>query len=313
MQTVTLTPHFLYFLWNAAGELLYVGETDNLARRFAEHQRDKRKISWWHEVARQTFQTYDSRMLAKMAESDAIATMNPRYNERGKTVRSNLSAAHPVEWNGQTYRWSRDARWARFFDAAGVKWLYGEYGTYEAPSFGLFVLKCTHRKPHIFIPANKEKSSFELPDLKLAVYRAAFIEICSLIPALAQPQSCLVGVSSHNRYRPPMLYQFTIPIRTDSVPQQVMFNGCMCDGTFETIYEPHTPDGSVVLKPYDEGQETWATIAKAYDEASQALKPADGPPTWSEDAIDWPATMQHAFDRWYSAPASDVEDEWEDF
>lgn len=69
----------LYRLYNAAGELLYIGMSDNPSRRFVEHatsQPWRRKIS-----VRETGAWYESRAEAHEAEMKAIRAEAPRYNE----------------------------------------------------------------------------------------------------------------------------------------------------------------------------------------------------------------------------------------
>lgn len=67
----------LYRFYSDSGELLYVGISDNPARRWREHGAAK---PWWHEVASTTIERYASRELADSAERSAIRSESPRYN-----------------------------------------------------------------------------------------------------------------------------------------------------------------------------------------------------------------------------------------
>lgn len=70
-------PTAIYRLFDAEGELLYVGVTTNPSRRFSQH---KAKKSWWPEVARKDILWMDTYHAAVMAEEDAIYRENPAKN-----------------------------------------------------------------------------------------------------------------------------------------------------------------------------------------------------------------------------------------
>lgn len=67
----------LYRLYDASGDLLYVGITFHPPRRWTQH---KAKQGWWPEVNRKDIQWFDTRIAASRAELDAIAAEKPRYN-----------------------------------------------------------------------------------------------------------------------------------------------------------------------------------------------------------------------------------------
>lgn len=67
----------LYRLFAADGELLYIGITKNLARRFERHAAEK---DWWPEVSRKAIEWYETRDAAEIAEEAAIKIKKPRYN-----------------------------------------------------------------------------------------------------------------------------------------------------------------------------------------------------------------------------------------
>ena len=72
--------HYVYKLFNAAGDVLYVGRTSGaLKGRLREHYS---KREWAREqVVRCTTEKYKSRKDASLAERYAIATLKPRYNK----------------------------------------------------------------------------------------------------------------------------------------------------------------------------------------------------------------------------------------
>src|ERR1700722_11972509 len=73
------TPTALYRLYDAKGNLLYVGITGNIKARFAMHAESK---SWWPEVARKTVQWHLARDIAAEAEVKAIKLERPLHNIR---------------------------------------------------------------------------------------------------------------------------------------------------------------------------------------------------------------------------------------
>ncbi|MFF8297720.1 GIY-YIG nuclease family protein [Streptomyces globisporus] len=67
----------LYRLRDAAGQLLYVGISEDPLRRWPEHAKDK---SWWPEVASFSQEWHDDRLHAQAAEAIAIRTERPLHN-----------------------------------------------------------------------------------------------------------------------------------------------------------------------------------------------------------------------------------------
>jgi predicted GIY-YIG superfamily endonuclease len=80
--------HAVYRLYDEGMSLLYVGESNNPPRRFAEHARSK---AWWDEVVQDSDHMVvtwyragsarEAERLAKVQESHAIRTELPRYNQ----------------------------------------------------------------------------------------------------------------------------------------------------------------------------------------------------------------------------------------
>ena len=67
----------LYRLWDANGELLYVGISKSAMRRLADHQRGK---PWADEINSVTITNVSTRAEAERMEIEAIANENPKYN-----------------------------------------------------------------------------------------------------------------------------------------------------------------------------------------------------------------------------------------
>nr|BFF25036.1 hypothetical protein GCM10025732_30010 [Glycomyces mayteni] len=67
----------LYRMFNARGELLYVGITGNLTSRLAAHEREK---PWWSEVSQILTEHHDSRGQVEAAERAAVIREHPKYN-----------------------------------------------------------------------------------------------------------------------------------------------------------------------------------------------------------------------------------------
>lgn len=82
--------HVLYRFYDADGQLLYVGITNSISRRFKAHASDK---PWWPDVADCRIAFYPSRAALARAEEDAIKYEKPRYNIRPTSIRQPRRAA----------------------------------------------------------------------------------------------------------------------------------------------------------------------------------------------------------------------------
>ena len=69
--------HTLYRHFNSNGDLLYIGITNNVARRTKDHDRNS---YWFSEVARIDLEHFESRDAVLAAETDAIGKELPKYN-----------------------------------------------------------------------------------------------------------------------------------------------------------------------------------------------------------------------------------------
>lgn len=76
-QPVIGTGHTLYRLFNAEGDLLYIGHTGDLTVRLRCHKSDK---AWWSEVSRIESVEHWPKEAAIEAERAAIRSESPRYN-----------------------------------------------------------------------------------------------------------------------------------------------------------------------------------------------------------------------------------------
>lgn len=78
LHSVPSQPCSLYRFFDAHGELLYVGITDHLPGRLAEHQGEK---EWWRDVAYVAVEHFGSRYEARVAEQAAIDAGRPIRNQ----------------------------------------------------------------------------------------------------------------------------------------------------------------------------------------------------------------------------------------
>jgi hypothetical protein len=75
--TPAARPHALYRFFGPAGDLLYVGITNNPARRFAQHGVSR---EWWLEVETIRMERFPTREAVLAAEKRAIVEEHPKYN-----------------------------------------------------------------------------------------------------------------------------------------------------------------------------------------------------------------------------------------
>lgn len=79
-------PHFVYELWGAFGECLYVGYTSDLPGRLHTHS----KTHWWEDVREVKAKMHYGRTAALDGERHLIATHQPTHNVQG-TERDRLA------------------------------------------------------------------------------------------------------------------------------------------------------------------------------------------------------------------------------
>ncbi len=70
-------PGVVYRMFNAAGDLLYIGCTTRFIRRMTDHEHNR---PWWSEVASITVEHFESGYQAAKAEAVAIRSEAPRHN-----------------------------------------------------------------------------------------------------------------------------------------------------------------------------------------------------------------------------------------
>lgn len=77
-------PTSVYFVRSRRGRLLYVGKSNNVRLRLAQHARDPRKRGWWPAVDMSKTRTvrFSNRVYASIAEVVAIVCLLPRHNIR---------------------------------------------------------------------------------------------------------------------------------------------------------------------------------------------------------------------------------------
>ena len=108
----------VYRLYDAEGQLLYVGMTGNLGVRYAEHRRDK---PWWSEVARRSATWYPSRKEALAVERLAIRDEGPKYNKRGAEDEAEKAAQRlRGKVSQDAYQLRRKTMWSCIED--GLSW-----------------------------------------------------------------------------------------------------------------------------------------------------------------------------------------------
>lgn len=73
----------VYRCWDAAGRLLYIGSTMNLARRCIAH---KSASAWWTAVRYLTSTPYPSERQARFVERHAIFAEQPPHNVMNKNA-----------------------------------------------------------------------------------------------------------------------------------------------------------------------------------------------------------------------------------
>jgi predicted GIY-YIG superfamily endonuclease len=77
---------YVYRAWDADGDLLYVGVTDNVHQRLAGHQRGRSE--WLRHAVRVTWAQYVQRADAELVEAHLIRSLQPKYNraENGRRL-----------------------------------------------------------------------------------------------------------------------------------------------------------------------------------------------------------------------------------
>lgn len=90
-----MTAHYLYRVYAANSDLIYIGCTSNLHRRLAHH----RTQSWWaYQAERVVAKVYPDKRSARSAEADAIRGEQPRWNLKMRGSNLNWSQQMFVDY-----------------------------------------------------------------------------------------------------------------------------------------------------------------------------------------------------------------------
>lgn len=93
--------HFVYRLYDATGQTLYVGYTKNIKHRLSSHARR----AWWKDVAKKVIDTYGNAKEAITREAEAILRESPLYAScvaTGVHVYGFAHAYNPFGWEDFT-------------------------------------------------------------------------------------------------------------------------------------------------------------------------------------------------------------------
>jgi predicted GIY-YIG superfamily endonuclease len=89
--------HYVYRLYDATGDLLYVGWSKNPHMRLRQHKQDN--PHWAFDVTRGRISVFPDRDSALAAEKEAIRTEHPFWNITSRWI-------HHLEWQPEHYiRW----------------------------------------------------------------------------------------------------------------------------------------------------------------------------------------------------------------
>jgi hypothetical protein len=87
-------PADLYRVYDASGDLLYVGIAVNVFNRMRGHRRE---AAWWPLADTGTVERYPKRFDAQRAESRAIRSEHPKFNVRNERSYGDMPLPEPIE------------------------------------------------------------------------------------------------------------------------------------------------------------------------------------------------------------------------
>jgi predicted GIY-YIG superfamily endonuclease len=94
-----VTTHYVYRCYDADGNLLYVGCTNNPQQRYHAHMYWE---TWWAErITHTVMKVYGDRLTALLAEEHAIKTEHPIHNSQhaaSRKVRRTWDQQHYINW-----------------------------------------------------------------------------------------------------------------------------------------------------------------------------------------------------------------------
>jgi len=155
--------HYVYELSNEADELLYVGESNNWARRAREHMRDK---PWASQIATVTISRYDTQRDAQIEEVRRIRSKRPSYN----FVHNNHVASPPCHYKAAP--------------VSEVELLRGRIAALEDANAGLLRLVDEWHHDYLGMQAQRDK----------ALQAAPRVFVCEPTPRVLDPR-LLCGAS----------------------------------------------------------------------------------------------------------------------
>lgn len=182
----------LYRIWGEAGQLLYIGISNDFGRRWKEHAKQQ---PWWAEMRRLAVDEWlDSRKAAQQAEEAAIKAEGPKYNKRHaaapgpqpetRSIGPRLGAAQPFREchcrDAQTGK-KLHRNCPRLADKDHGAW----YARYTVPRDALDWNPARSRTQRTIGPfASKREAADELADL-LHGYARAGLRVAHLPPSRA--------------------------------------------------------------------------------------------------------------------------------
>ena len=94
----------VYYFYNEAKELIYVGKAKNIKKRITQHfssvDSTSRKNNMMREIADVSYEITGSELVALLKESEEIKTVSPKFNRAQKRIRFNVGVIKYEDQNG---------------------------------------------------------------------------------------------------------------------------------------------------------------------------------------------------------------------
>lgn len=101
MRSTSAGATALYRFYDAVGQLLYVGITNNIPRRLGQHSDTK---AWFHDTTNITVEHHATRTIALAAEKSAIQVEHPKYNLVHNHGRRRIEVKGGAQWTFESLR-----------------------------------------------------------------------------------------------------------------------------------------------------------------------------------------------------------------